>query len=96
MERGDAGLFFLKPVDPLPQKRILVVDYDPVVRGLMVVALEDAGHCVETAEDDEVAWDAMLANTYDMLVTDDISGRVSSLATARHICVMSCIDYLQS
>ena len=83
-------------MDPLSPKRILVVDYDPVVRGLMVVALQDAGHSVETAADDAVACDAMLYNDFDLLVTDDLMGRVSSLASARQIQVITCIDYLQS
>jgi len=38
----------------------------------------------------------MLSNDYDLLVTDDVMGRVSSLASARQIQVITCIDYLQS
>jgi len=51
-------------------KRILVVDDDPVVRGLIIVALSDAGHRVDGAVDNEACWDALLNRPYDLLITD--------------------------
>lgn len=83
-------------MNPSEPKSILVVDDDPVVRGLMAVALEDAGHRIETVTEGEAAWDALLANNYDLLVTDDVGSMSAGLASARQIRVISCLDCLQS
>jgi CheY-like chemotaxis protein len=83
-------------MDHFESKRVLVIDDDPVVRGLMVASLEEAGHSVESVTDDEVAWCDLLSNNYDLLVTDDVRGKVSRLASLRKIRVISCLDYLQS
>jgi len=56
-------------------KRILVVDDDPVVRGLIIVALADAGHRVDGAVDNEACWDALLNRPYDLSMTDDAMSR---------------------
>ena len=77
-------------------KRILVVDDDPVVCGLMIVALEDTGWRVEVVSDGEDALGALVANKYDLLVTDDVESRSAGLACDLHIRVMSCLDCLQS
>ena len=66
-------------------KRILVVDDDPFVCGLLAATLEDAGYQVKTAADGEAAWGALLGSRYDLLVTDDIMPKASGLALVRRI-----------
>ena len=66
-------------------KRILVVDDDSIVCGLVAAALEAAGHQVKTAADGEAAWGTLLAGHYDLLVTDDIMPKASGLALVRRI-----------
>ncbi|MBI4626140.1 MAG: response regulator [Verrucomicrobia bacterium] len=63
--------------------RILVVDDDPIVRGLEATTLEHAGFQVEMAADGEAAWRALLTHDYDLLVTDYIVPKVSGLALVR-------------
>jgi CheY-like chemotaxis protein len=81
---------------PTEPRRILVVDDDPVVCGLMVVGMEGSRCRVETVRDGEAAWGALLANDYDLLVTDDTESRSAGLASERRIRIMSCLDCLQS
>ena len=66
-------------------KRILVVDDDSFLCGLVAATLEDAGHQVKTAADGEAAWGALLGSRCDLLVTDDIMPKASGLALVRRI-----------
>jgi CheY-like chemotaxis protein len=66
-------------------KRILVVDDDPVTRGLVADLLDGVGHYVETATDGESAWKALLNRNFDLLVTDDLMPKASGLALVRRI-----------
>jgi len=66
-------------------KRILVVENDPLMCGLMSATLEDAGHRVKTVADGDAAWRALLASKYDLVVTEDIMPKVSGLALVRRI-----------
>ncbi len=75
---------------------ILVVEDDPVVRGLVADALEGTGCRIETAKDDEAVWAALLVNYYDLLVTDDPRSRSSGLRLVKKIRTVSCLDFLQS
>ncbi len=54
----------------LPQ-RILVVDDDPLIRQLNRKVLAYSCYQVDTAENGAAAWDALLANDYDLLITDN-------------------------
>jgi CheY-like chemotaxis protein len=66
-------------------KRILVVDDDSFLCGLVAATLEEAGHQVKTAADGEAAWGALLASHYDLLVTDHLMPKASGLALVRRI-----------
>ncbi len=54
----------------LPQ-RILVVDGDPLIRQLNSEVLIYSGYRVDAAHDGAAAWDALLGNNYDLLITDN-------------------------
>ncbi len=61
------------PVNSAPGKpshRILVVEDEPLLRKLNREALVRSGFHVDDAEDGEVAWDALQATRYDLVVTD--------------------------
>jgi DNA-binding response OmpR family regulator len=50
--------------------RILVVDDESAVRSLITAILAGSGYQVDTAEDGAVAWEALQAISYDLLITD--------------------------
>jgi DNA-binding response OmpR family regulator len=60
-------------------KRILVADDEPLIRQLYTKVLVEAGYKVEVAEDGAVAWDALQANAYDLLITDNQMPKVSGI-----------------
>ena len=66
-------------------KRILVVDDDSLICGLVSATLEDAGYEIKTAADGYAAWAALLAGGYDLLVTGDTIPKISGLALVRRI-----------
>jgi len=65
--------------------RILVVDDDAMTCGMVAATLEDAGYDVRTAGDGEAAWAALLASTFNLVITDDIMPKASGLALVRRI-----------
>jgi len=77
------------PVAPVPVQgkpnRILVVDDDSRIRGLERAILQRAGHHVDTATDGEIAWRALVASNYDLLLTDYCMPRVSGLELVRQV-----------
>jgi len=66
-------------------KRILVADSDPGLCRMIVFLFEQAGHRDETAADGELAWAALLADDYDLLVTGRNMPKVSGLALVRRV-----------
>ena len=50
--------------------RILVVDDDPNMRGVLVEVLRHAGYRVDAVEDGFAGWDALSTDRYDLLITD--------------------------
>jgi DNA-binding NtrC family response regulator len=54
----------------LPQ-RILMVDRDPLIRRVNSEVLIYSGYQVDAAEDGAAAWDALLENNYNLLITDN-------------------------
>jgi DNA-binding response OmpR family regulator len=66
-------------------KRILVVDDEPLIRRLYTEALADVGYEVDAAEDGAVAWEALQANAYDLLITDYIMPKVSGIDLLKNI-----------
>jgi DNA-binding NtrC family response regulator len=74
-----------KQGQPLPQsksrplRRILVVHDDGDLRELSVEVLIRSGYKVDAVTDSETAWQALIANPYDLVITDHKNPRVSGV-----------------
>ena len=67
----------------LPARRILVVDDDFFIRQLSAKALVRSGYKVDASEDGEAAWEALHANSYDLLITDNNMPKLSGVELIR-------------
>jgi DNA-binding response OmpR family regulator len=96
-EMSDTDILAAKGPDiPAPQRpmnsppRILVVDDEAALRGLVTSALVESGYHVDVAEDGADAWEALQVNHYDLLITDNNMPKMSGvellqkLHAARH------------
>jgi CheY-like chemotaxis protein len=68
-----------------PKLRILVVDDEPNVRGVISAHLHDEGHIVATAEDGQRGLERFMAGQWDLVLTDRIMPRMSGDELAREI-----------
>lgn len=68
-----------------PPYRILVVDDDKDIRRLNREVLMDCGYEVVAAEDGAVAWDALHADNYDLLITDSKMPTVTGIDLIKKI-----------
>jgi DNA-binding NtrC family response regulator len=66
-------------------KRILVVDDDEVIRQVNAEMLTRFGYETETAEDGAAAWEALQANGYDLLITDNHMPNVSGVELVKKL-----------
>ena len=66
-------------------KRILVVDDDEVIRQVNAEMLSRFGYEAETAEDGAAAWEALQANGYDLLITDNNMPKVSGVELVKKL-----------
>ena len=55
--------------------RVLIVDDEPVMRELIKVTLEDAGHAVESVESGRAALELLAQHAYDLIVCDLMARR---------------------
>jgi DNA-binding response OmpR family regulator len=62
-----------------PCRRILVADDSTDVRQLMTDVLAHSGYQVDAAEDGVIAWAALQAKPYDLLITDHQMPRVTGV-----------------
>jgi two-component system OmpR family response regulator len=62
-----------------PPHRILVVDDDNDVRQLSVDGLIDAGYEVEAVKDGVAGWEALQADSYDLIITDNMMPRMTGI-----------------
>jgi len=62
-----------------PPPRILVVEDDRDLRQINAIVLNHAGYTVDVAEDGAAAWEALNANSYDLLITDNNIPKVSGI-----------------
>lgn len=62
-----------------PLHRILVVDDDDGIRHLNTEALRRSGYEVDAAENGAAGWEALYANDYDLLITDNDMPKVSGV-----------------
>lgn len=58
---------------------ILVADDDPLIRQLNRKALTFSGYQVDAADNGAAAWDALLANDYDLLIADNDLPKVTGV-----------------
>ena len=65
--------------------RILVVDDESIMRTLMTAVLAKSGYEVESAEDGAVAWAALQAKPYDLLITDQNMPKITGIELVRNM-----------
>jgi DNA-binding response OmpR family regulator len=68
-----------------PRHRILVVDDDSSVRQFNTVVLLHAGYEVNSAEDGAIAWETLLKDSYDLLVTDNNMPNVTGVELLKKV-----------
>jgi len=70
--------------------KLLIAEDDPKLRRQYEYILSDAGHDVESVASGEAAYEALLSNHYDLVVTDiEMGGSMSGVAIADR----GCVDY---
>jgi DNA-binding response OmpR family regulator len=65
--------------------RILVVDDEPVLRRLMSAALVGSGYYVDNAEDGAMAWRALQAKPFDLLITDHMMPKITGVELIKSV-----------
>ncbi len=73
------------PERAAPAGRILLVDDDSAIRGILTGLLENAGYRVRSAADGEAGWDALRAARFDLLITDHEMPRLTGLELLRRV-----------
>lgn len=68
-----------------PYNRILVVDDDADIRQVNADVLSRFGYQTETAADGAAAWEALQANGYDLLITDNNLPKVSGVELVKKV-----------
>ena len=63
----------------IPANRILLVDDEVDIRQVNAEVLRCFGYQTETVADGAAAWEALQANTYDLLITDNRMPKVSGV-----------------
>jgi DNA-binding response OmpR family regulator len=66
-------------------QRILVVDDDPLIRQLNREVLSYSGYEVDAAVNGAAAWDALLANNYHLLITDNDLPQVTGVDLLKRV-----------
>src|SRR6185436_9192931 len=70
---------------PASFNRILLVEDNFDVRRLATRVLVRAGYEVDTAEDGQAGWEALLAQSYALLITDNKMPRLSGLKLVKQL-----------
>src|SRR5580765_6124691 len=68
-----------------PYNRLLVADDDADVRQVNADVLRRFGYRTETAADGAAAWEALQANSYDLLITDNNLPKVSGVELVKKV-----------
>ena len=68
-----------------PPLRILVVDDDEAFRRLNTEVLNCSGYQVDAAEDGAVGWEAIQANRYDLLITDNSMPKLTGVELVKKL-----------
>ena len=66
-------------------RRILVVEDDGRARQFNVIVLARFGYQVDAAEDGEAGWEALCANPYDLLITDNQMPKLCGVDLVRRL-----------
>ncbi len=69
----------------IPSHRILVVEDQPALRSLSAQVLVRSGYEVDVAEDGMAGWEALRAESYDLLITDNQMPRLSGLELVKKL-----------
>ena len=72
-------------VEKEQQHRILVIDDDPVVREVIVTALEESGYSVVDTGDPEEALDIFSKNDFHLVISDIIMPKIDGLTLLRRL-----------
>jgi DNA-binding NtrC family response regulator len=65
--------------------RILVVDDESAMRELITAVLVGCGYQVDTAENGAVAWEALQAKPYDLLITDHNMPKITGVELVKSL-----------
>jgi DNA-binding response OmpR family regulator len=68
-----------------PCHRILVADDESAIRRLMTTVLVHSGYRVDVAEDGAAAWEALQANPYDLLISDNNMPKITGVELVRKL-----------
>ena len=68
-----------------PAHRILLAYDEPLIRRLITAALAGSGYHVDNAENGAVAWEALQAKTYDLLITDHIMPKITGVELVKNL-----------
>jgi CheY-like chemotaxis protein len=68
-----------------PSNRILVVEDEVDIRQVSAAVLSHFGYHTETAADGAAAWEALQANNYDLLITDNNMPKVSGVELVKKV-----------
>ena len=68
-----------------PCHRILVADDETAILQLMTDVLAHSGYHVDAAEDGAIAWAALQAKPYDLLITDHDMPKVTGVDLVKHL-----------
>ena len=74
-----------EPPMPIRTRRILVAEDDGCIRHLISTVLAGAGFQVNAASDGQQAWEALLQEHYDLLVTDNEMPRLAGIQLIERI-----------
>jgi CheY-like chemotaxis protein len=82
---NSCGTSFPEPPLTSRPRRILVADDDEAIRYLLCTVLADAGFNADAASDGQQAWEALLHEHYDLLVTDSHMPRLTGIELIERI-----------
>jgi DNA-binding response OmpR family regulator len=68
-----------------PAHRILVAYDEPLIRRLITAALAGSGYHVDNVENGAVAWEALQAKSYDLLITDHLMPKITGVELVKNL-----------
>jgi DNA-binding response OmpR family regulator len=65
--------------------RVLLIEDDPIIQGLIAMSLQKAGYQVKCVGDGEEGWSCLCSEHFDLLITDNNLPRLTGLALIRRL-----------